>query len=334
MFTRAEYGVLNQSFKKRLVFHLGIDGGFFSEYNNMILAILYCLQNKICFSLYSKNANFRIKNGWNDYFLPFCEEDLNDNHIKFNYRMPFSRTKKTNSEVQDYYINHLINPFKDSLDPFRDWMKRKFYFGNSTPFNYFTYNLWSKFRSYDMTSKHFYIPELGIDGDLQTACSILVNFTWKYNSSIHEKVDRLINSIDLPEEYIGMHIRRGDKQIEFNSFDIDEYIKKAESISSIRNAFILTDDFGVIKALQKHYANWRFYTLCGEDETGYLHKQFLTQNLEFKQKGLIKLFSSIDILYQSNLFIGTFSSNPGMFLGMRRSKGTSVGIDFPSWRVW
>ena len=334
MFTKAEYESLNKSFKSRLVFNLGIDGGFFSEYNNMILAMLYCLENRICFSLYSKNANFKIKDGWNDYFLPFCEEDSNENHIRFNYRMPFTRNKKTNSTIYNYYFNHLVNPFKNSIDPFRDWLKRKAYFRNSTPFNYFTYNLWNKFRSWEMMSKRFYIPELNIEGDIQSACSQLVNYTWQYNSLIKHKIDEVIHSLDLPNEYIGFHIRRGDKQLEFNSIDNEKYIKKAESESSIRNGFILTDDYRVISELKSRFNNWQFYTLCSEDEAGYVHKEFSTKSSEFRNESLIKLFSSMDILHKSNLFVGTFSSNPGMYLGMRRPKDTSLGIDFPSWRIW
>jgi hypothetical protein len=334
MFSTVAYQSLNISFKQRLVFNLGIDGGFFSEYNNMILAMLYCLENKICFSLYSKNANFKIKDGWNDYFLPFCEEDFNENHIRFNYRMPFTRNTNSNSPIYNYCSNNFVNPFKNSLDPFRDKIKRLMYFKKSTSFNYFTYNLWNKFRSWEMMSKHFSIPELDIEGDLQTACAQLINFTWRYNSSTGQKVHNLIQSVNLPHEYIGFHIRRGDKELEMNSLDIEKYIIKAESISSIRNGFILTDDYKVITELKSSFSNWKFYTLCGEDETGYLHKEFSSKSVEFRIESLIKLFSSIDILNKSNLFVGTFSSNPGMYLGMRRPKDTCVGIDFPSWRIW
>jgi len=145
---------------------------------------------------------------------------------------------------------------------------------------------------------------------------------------------KLIQSINLPDEYIGFHIRRGDKELEFNSVDIENYIKKAESTNSIRNGFILTDDYTVITQLKSRFNNWKFYTLCGENETGYLHKEFLTKSPEFRSESLIRLFSSMDILYKSNLFIGTFSSNPGMYLGMRRPKESCLGIDFPSWRIW
>jgi hypothetical protein len=334
MFTKAQYESLNKSFKPGLVFNLGIDGGFFSEYNNMILAMLHCLENKISFSLYSKNANFKVKDGWTDYFLPFCEEDFNENHIRFNYRMPFTRHTETNSRISNYWYNSLINPLKNSFDPFRDWVKRRAYFRNSPPFNYFTYNLWNKFHSWEMMSKRFYIAELDIEGDIQSACSQLVNYTWQYNSLTKQKVDEVIQSLDLPNEYIGFHIRKGDKQLEFNSFDNEEYIKKAESVSSIRNGFILTDDYRVISELKSRFNNWQFYTLCSQDEAGYIHKEFSSKSSGFRNESLIKLFSSMDILYKSNLFIGTFSSNPGMYLGMRRPKENCLGIDFPSWRIW
>lgn len=48
-----EYKEVNESFKKVLIFKIGINSGFFSEYNNMILAMLYCLENRIQFKLSS-----------------------------------------------------------------------------------------------------------------------------------------------------------------------------------------------------------------------------------------------------------------------------------------
>ena len=36
---------LNNSFDKSVIFRLGISGGFFSEYNNMLVCMLYCMQH-------------------------------------------------------------------------------------------------------------------------------------------------------------------------------------------------------------------------------------------------------------------------------------------------
>ena len=59
---------------RKLLFYIGYDAGFFSEYNNMLLAILYCRRNNIQFYLSSKGANFAYSCGWRDYFEPFCKE--------------------------------------------------------------------------------------------------------------------------------------------------------------------------------------------------------------------------------------------------------------------
>ena len=40
--TFERYQALNRTFRKELIFHLGSDAGFYSEFNNMILAII-CL---------------------------------------------------------------------------------------------------------------------------------------------------------------------------------------------------------------------------------------------------------------------------------------------------
>ena len=48
-----KYRLLNRSFKKTMIYHIGIDAGFFTEYTYMLHAMLYCLQHKIQFKLYS-----------------------------------------------------------------------------------------------------------------------------------------------------------------------------------------------------------------------------------------------------------------------------------------
>ena len=79
-----------------------------------------------------------------------------------------------------------------------------------------------------MMSTIFNIPELKINGDLQTACSSLIDFTWQYNPLTEKEVTKIIQSLNLPSEYIGFHVRRGDKEKEHNLIADEEYIKKAD----------------------------------------------------------------------------------------------------------
>lgn len=80
------YQKVNEKFESVLVFHVGESAGFFSEYNCMILVMLYCLQHKIQFKLYSRDANFGYEKGWTDFFESFCKEEDSRWHHWINMR--------------------------------------------------------------------------------------------------------------------------------------------------------------------------------------------------------------------------------------------------------
>lgn len=64
------YRKVNASFRKRMMYRVGVDCGFFVELNYMVNAMLYCLAHRIRFQLYSEDANFGTGTGWTEYFLP------------------------------------------------------------------------------------------------------------------------------------------------------------------------------------------------------------------------------------------------------------------------
>lgn len=299
------YTKLNNSFKESMIYHIGGTSGFFSEYNNMILGMLYCLRHQIRFHLYSADANFGAKSGWTDYFLPF-----------------------TNSYTS--YLLHISNNRYNIDQNWRKWIRRTVY----NHIDYFTYELFDTLRAEAGQRLHYYIPELNIDGDVRDACKKLVELTWNFNSGTKTGINKKFSLLNLPEKYIGIHIRGGDKYLESKLYSINTYIGKAAGLSDIRNAFILTDDYRIFEDLNKNYPDWTFFTLCGKDERGYYLDQLNKKNKKTIYNTYINLFASIEILAESELFIGTFSSNPGMYLGMRMSKDKCFGIDTDSWMVW
>lgn len=275
--------------------------------------MLYCLDHHIQFKLCSKQANFDSENGWEGFFEPFCEEVTNniDKHYKFtNWRYALKRIIKGDLHSL-YYI--FPNPV---------WRQ-----------TIYTQDIFEKSRNVSLKRK-YYIPQLNINGDIVEACSKLVEITWRYKPLIKEKIENYIQSINLPSSYVGLHIRGGDKYIEAQIVKTNLYMEKAESLSDKKEAFILTDDYRVFENIKMEYPNWTFYTLCDPDEQGYFHAEFISEDPNKKKEKLIRLFASMDILAKSFSFIGTFSSNPGMFLGMRMPIDKSFGVDFPNWRIW
>lgn len=304
-----QYQSLNNSFRKELVFHVGTDAGFYSEFNNMVLAMIFCLQNHIKFSLYSSDANFKFKDGWSDYFVPFCDEKIDSFHHKYNMRYE-----------EPFFSAHGVERFKILY-----WRMRNKH-------TYLTSDLFYHFRNVEFERKHFSIPELGLAGNLKEMGGYIVNMIYRFNDTTQHEVSSLIDGLNLPDKYVGFHIRGGDKFVEHKLEQCSTYISKAEMLTDVRSAFVLTDDYKIVEALRMDFPQWKFYTLTRPDENGYFHKEFLLKTVSEKKKDLIKLFSAMDILKRSELFIGTFSSNPGMFLGMCMDK--AYGIDFEKWLLW
>ncbi|GAB6011781.1 O-fucosyltransferase family protein [Viscerimonas tarda] len=307
-----KYTQLNNSFKRKLVFHLGSEAGFFSEYNNMILAMLYCLEHKIQFILYSDDANFGYEKGWTDYFLPFCKEVHGSFHKKYNIR------------------NHGGNPILSSRKERLKISCYKLFSG----IDYFTQDLWLNFRDRKQEDSYYTIPELGINGNLQHACSMLINLTWRYNPKVEEDINKLKNTVQLPTEYIGLHIRQGDKIIEAEPVDYSVYMNKAKTLSDNRDTYISTDDYTVIENIKKQYPGWNVYTHSNTSERGYIHAEFQRKSKSEIKNAYLELFVSMDMLYASTFFIGTYNSNVGMYMGMRKDAGKCFGVDMENWRIW
>jgi hypothetical protein len=76
----------NAQHEKQLVFRLGAQAGFFSEVNNLLLAVLYCLRSNIRFRLSSRCGTFGVQYGWADYFVPIFEERGNPFERRVNAR--------------------------------------------------------------------------------------------------------------------------------------------------------------------------------------------------------------------------------------------------------
>jgi hypothetical protein len=303
-----KYTLLNNSFKKELTFHLGTLQGFYSEYVSMILAMLYCLDNKIKFVLYSKDANFGYEKGWTDFFLPFCEEADDEFNHKYNSGAADYK-KKFNPHIIKY---HLLNRNK-----------------------FLTFELRPYFRSKSFKKKQFYVPELGIDGGLPEACRVLINLTWRYNGATQNVINQIISSLHLPQNYVGFHIRSGDKYIETELLGVEQYVEESQNRrSDLKNAFILTDNYELVEAFNDLFKEWNVCTLCKKEEKGYFHGDFVKQNKLYKKERFENFFASIEVLNNATVFIGTFSSNVGLFMGMCRRKETTFGLDSDDPLMW
>ena len=66
----------------------------------------------------------------------------------------------------------------------------------------------------------------------------------------------------------------------------------------------------------------------------YYLKEFRKLDNKTKKSQHLRLFASMQILEHARYFIGTLSSNPGMFLGMRMEPERCKLLDCNEWEIW
>ena len=299
-----KYKQLNENFNRKLIHHFGTGNGFYSELNSLLFSTLFCLQNRIRLELYSKDAPFTFGHGWTEFFKPFCPEFHNDFIGK---------------RISRDYINDNNN-------------KRICYIYKILTRNDILNDIYWFCRSGWFEHNHFYIPELDIDGDIRHAMKIIIPIVYRFNNKYTSLIDKLIKDLHLPNEYISLHVRAGDKITERSLITPQAYIDKAKLYSNCHNIFIATDDYHIYEKLRDNNPDYNFYTTTSPEETGYDQNIFIKSSEESIRRNLIEMFASIQIFLNSKLFIGTYSSNPGLFVGMQLGE-KMIGMDFDHWLI-
>lgn len=298
------YKQLNESYKRKLIHHFGTGNGFYSELNSLLFSTLFCLQNKLRLELYSKDATFTFGNGWAEYFEPFCPEFKNDYIGK-----RISRDYINNHS--DKHICYLYKIFtrNDILNDIY-WYCRSGWFEHS----------------------HFCVPELGIDGEIRQAMKVIIPIIYRFNDKYTAIIDQFIENLNLPDEYISLHVRAGDKVTERKLITPQDYLEKAKLHSDCHNIFVATDDYRIFEQFRDNNPEYTFYTSTSPKEKGYDQDKFVQSSKDYVQHNLIEMFASIQVFLQSSLFVGTYSSNPGMFVGMQLDE-RMIGMDFDRWLI-
>lgn len=302
------YRKYNGKFSDKYIYRLGGSFGFFSEYNNMLICMLYCLLNNKQFILQSENANFSSGEGWGEFFEPFCDEYRSDFVKKYNYR------------TRPYYFS-----IRDKL--LFNLRKRLLYR------QHYMFDFFDDIRKLSC-SEIYEIKELGLKGDLLYCASELHKMVWRYNTVTQKRINSMIDALNLPKHYIGLHIRQGDKITEMKLFSPEDYMKVVISNSNCKNVFVLTDDYRVIEKLRTLYSNYSFWTLCLSKEHGYNYEELMQLSSDERIAANVRLWASMDILEKADIFVGTYSANPGMNMGFRMSHERIFCLDFDVWQLW
>ena len=308
------YQKINNSFRKRLIYHSGIDCGFFVELNYMLNAMLYCLEKGYRFQLYSEDANYGTGIGWTEYFAPFCEEVHESLHHQFNLHRPPSWRRVIRNAIKTKSLSFVFWKLKFAAKSIRGhWLAYK---------AYGEYVRLSQDVAYH-SSKHYHIPALDLNGTYTETYAMLARMIWQPQPELKQQIADTKRHLSLPQVYSGIHIRGGDKAQEAR------LITGKRLIEALRPndgdcIFALADNYNQLDIVRSGFPQLRIMSLCQPHETGYYHQEFNRLAPQEKKDAIIRLLASVDILLHSRAFIGTITSGPSVFIMKVRADEPSV----------
>lgn len=146
-----------------------------------------------------------------------------------------------------------------------------------------------------------------------------INEFFSYTDTFKQKLNENITKLSLPPEYKCFHIRRGDKvgerlyrwaesqglKGESKKYNFEDYLERSDQ--SIKTIFIMSDDYASIIESQQH--GLKVKTLTTADQAGHSTDTDIDNHRHYGEKELVQFFSEIEIVKQSQQFIGTESSN-------------------------
>mmetsp|Transcript_1057 Transcript_1057/g.3282 ORF Transcript_1057/g.3282 Transcript_1057/m.3282 type:complete len:421 (-) Transcript_1057:100-1362(-) len=161
-----------------------------------------------------------------------------------------------------------------------------------------------------------------------------VRNVWKPNKSIRDNTQDSMRQMNLiPGQYVGLHIRRGDKALEVPLIPLEDYAHAVKiSGSNATTIFLATDDGSILWELKQLLPGYKIFTFADPSSTGHLQRTANEAALRGTVLSTMSLVAEIDILRQAEYFIGTYSSNIGRLLAVLRDRPTETSISMDvSW---
>ena len=247
--------------KKRIVYSL-TGRGLFSELSNLALALVYADYNQEELTVNTRNWNARVEKGWSDYFesvLPNCNGVMCSQYIVYKKGKPWWGNIYYNpSAFFRYYIFYIMNRIYLLFHPETE-------LGNE---------VFLKMRSEDFLEKL---------EDIRNDYGSALRKILKFNEKTTDYIEKRKSEMNLPVDYIAVHIRRGDKIVsremkELGLFLYIDAVKGKKHIS--RNVFIATDDGSVTDKLKSVLVaeGFNVYWNTAVTQTGFDESLFNTKD--------------------------------------------------------
>lgn len=273
--------------------------GFFSWINGILMAILICKQN-------NWKLAFDYENFWHKYEKGLCDYlNIYDNDVV----IPIESITPTDI---------ILNPYTHLQQWVTSDLRLKFFY------------------HYDLQSIE--IPEWQIrkDDPIFEKIRKVTTHIWKPNSKYQEQITKYMET--LPQHYSVLNCRRGDKIttneaqfIETNHM-LNEVLKHCPQTTTI---YHITDDYKSFNELEElvktTHPHIQVLTNCLPHEHGYFIQEFhrMTKG-QLEEHVYRQILLSIEIARQSEVYVGTYSSNYCRFIPLiHKNPEKCLSMDIP-----
>lgn len=282
------YNTINNSYEKKIIYHVGSYAGFHSEVDAMMQCMLYCYKHEIKFILYADDANFSGGYGWLEFFEPFCEMNHDKLNSRFNLRFYSSNPIfKFIEKIGATILKKRNNIDFLTQDIFRTAINKKI-----------------------STTEQIIWPELEINGPTFTEFGKIADFALRYNDKTKKEVQSIISSLKLPKTFYSVQLRGGDKLGEKGVVNnIKTVVERINNFSNnIENLFVFSDDYSYVEEIKTLLPKTNIFTLCDPNDKGYDNVKFNHIDWPSKRSKMINLFAMIDICFMSKVHFGNNTS--------------------------
>ncbi len=279
----------NQQADKVLCLCLG-DRGYFAEITFVAKAMLYATAHDYKLVLDSSEFLHRYDKGWEDYFLPFCE-----NYDREIHGEPAMTARFGDASASRESRGEGLKNFRAILD----------FFQRNVEIGPYRFQ-----RQFDT------LRALG-------------NAILRFSVRAEREIGALVASLGLPEQYAAVHVRRGDKVGDEDIFyAADLYMEELSSLETVDTLFIMSDDYTAVQEVQQWLGvrrpDVRSVTLCTPKHAGFdiwklragenffAHRAGDSQPLEFREfmfAETVQLLAEAHIASRSVQFISSAKSN-------------------------
>jgi len=177
----------------------------------------------------------------------------------------------------------------------------------------------------DVSTWHYYFPQLGIDGDIFHAKSVIAKMILQPTADITSEHRAAMEDL---KPYVAVHVRRGDKvaEGEAEKIEVSEYLRKIQDVApGVRNIFVATDDYRVVSEFWELRPDLKVVSFCAKSRKGYFHDETLKG--DHFEKVWKELSVDLHYLRKADHFIGAYSSNISRLAALLRGGENCCSLD-------